>query len=174
MAPIPDPTTQGQSPWWQRALKAGAAGAWANQPQGQRQGGTNWSQIGANLGTAASGIRNRIQQTHVARDADPATATTDPQDAHPERYGPADLEGSNMNFPRPDPTGGTDAPDPTDIGVEGIGEAMENGGVVVKPTLALIGERQPEAVVPLGYRSQAKVRPSAAMAKSAGRRYYGG
>jgi hypothetical protein len=41
--------------------------------------------------------------------------------------------------------------------------------VVDRPTLAMIGQDQPEAVVPLTNRPDAKVRPSMAM----GRNYYG-
>lgn len=54
-------------------------------------------------------------------------------------------------------------------GIAAIG-AMGDGGVVDKPTLAVIGEDGPEAVVPLGYRSRAKTRPSMAMGSEVVRR----
>lgn len=39
-------------------------------------------------------------------------------------------------------------------------EQMNQGKIVTKPTLAVIGEDEPEAVVPLNYRARAKTRPS--------------
>lgn len=48
-------------------------------------------------------------------------------------------------------------------GSKGI-KGLADGGVVSKPTVALIGEDGPEMVVPLGYRARAKTRPSVAMA----------
>jgi hypothetical protein len=67
------------------------------------------------------------------------------------------------------------------VGALGGGEGMKaiglaDGGVVTKPTYALIGEDGPEAVVPLGgYRARAKTRPSLAMGKEQVRRprFYG-
>lgn len=43
-------------------------------------------------------------------------------------------------------------------------QPMAEGRVVTKPTLALLGEKEPEAVVPLGFRSRARVRPSSLIA----------
>jgi hypothetical protein len=43
------------------------------------------------------------------------------------------------------------------------GGAYEKGGVITKPTYALLGEHGPEAVVPLGYEDEAEVLPSVAL-----------
>lgn len=75
----------------------------------------------------------------------------DPSKTNPGAYGPANPAGSMTNFPQPDEE--ADSPDAT---------PMADGQVVTKPTLALVGENEPEMVVPLGYRARAKTRPSMA------------
>ncbi len=47
-----------------------------------------------------------------------------------------------------------------------------DGGIIDKPTLAVVGEDGPEMIVPLGYRARAKVRPSQAMASERVRNPY--
>lgn len=74
------------------------------------------------------------------------------------------VDGTPMPSAGPAPTVGAYS------GGDDYGEPMAEGKIVTKPTLALIGERQPEAVVPLAHRTGAKVRPGMAMP---GRRYYG-
>lgn len=182
----PDPTTQGQPPWWQRAALAGATGL-GQQPSQQHQRKNPWGQFGQAAGKiGARALQDKLQQhqsDRLTQGVNPGLGSSIDQ-AIDSGQAPID-PGPAPEIP-PDPAAaggmrGTDLEGGWGGGasagmsnVDNIGEPMANGGIVTKPTLALIGEHQPEAVVPLGYRSGAKVRPSMAMRKPAGRNYYGG
>lgn len=128
------------------AATAGAAGTAALASGGQTK---PWWQSMGNIGSSAGSIYRAANNYRKSR--------MDPQKTSPDAYGPG-TGGGMYNFPQPDPT---DAP---------VDEYMSDGKVVTKPTLAVLGEDGPEAVVPMGYRAKAKTRPSLA---SGGRSAYG-
>jgi hypothetical protein len=151
----PDPTTQGEAPWWQRAMLAKA-----NSGQDQPQGAANnpWPQLGSAIGKFVFGAaKNKQQGQNNNESGSPMT-----------HNGPSGQSG--------DFGGETASPDilATASDLAPLAEAYSDGQVVTKPTLAMVGENGPEAVVPMDYRAQAKVRPSMALPQRSGRNYYGG
>jgi hypothetical protein len=108
-----------------------------------------WGQLAQSVGNLGGAYRAYRKQQ-----GDIATSTADPSKKNPGFYGPSNPQGSG-------PLGPPQAPQPdyADAG-GGAPDFMDEGRIVTKPTLAILGERAPEAVVPLGYRARSKARPS--------------
>ena len=134
--------SQQQQPWWKSVAQMGAGAA--NGAMGQRPNPIgDLAQNAGNFGTALQGFLKKRQMgknQQAGLDAGDPSAEQGVQDAINSTLQPAPV--------------GT--------------EPMADGQIVTKPTLVMLGEHEPEAVVPLTDRPNAKVRPSVM-----GRRYYG-
>jgi hypothetical protein len=161
-------------PSWLKILLRTAAGAGSgylgqhgNQQQQDGQQQPNpWTQLGQSVGKVAGKYING--------------RGVDPSKTNPAFYGPPNPAGSGPLGPPQSPMPPTPPLGPQASHVEPLDESgapmMADGQIVTKPTLAIIGESEPEAVVPLGYRANAKVRPSMAFGKETrapGKRFYG-
>lgn len=118
---------------------AAAGGAIGNALTGQQQNPIG--QLGQSAGEFGGALKSFLDKRRMAKANQPI------QD-----------DAGTMNPPSLMGDGGPTAP-----------EYAADGKIVTKPTLVLLAEHEPEAVVPLSNRPDAKVRPSVMQ----GRRYYG-
>jgi hypothetical protein len=150
-----DDTSKVTQPWWKFLQKN------QNNPASQIAPITNPANPWKSFGQAVGGLTGNALQAKKAQQAYNSSMNQ-----------PANPAGSMTNYPRPDPStvegqalSGLDTAG-MDAGVGGMGGGlgipMAQGRVVSRPTLALLGENEPEAVVPLSHRPDAKVRPNLA------------
>src|SRR6185295_699696 len=115
-----------------------------------------YQQLGESLGQGIGALRSGIQSRRANKalgDYGPLNDAVDDVVDHPLSAPP---------MPEPPPLASPPSFNP-------VGSPLADGKIVTRPTIAIIGENEPEAVVPLSYRPGAKTRPHMAL----GRRYYG-
>jgi hypothetical protein len=149
-----------------------------------RQGVSLTNQNNASNRTAAIG-NQRVAQQNVglgAQTQQAQTQNTNAQNAQGRQLQGYGIQSGGTNQAAGLGLAASQTPSTFDKVLGGISGAagaaaafLDEGGVVTKPTLAIVGEHGPEMVTPLGYRAQAKSRPSVAFGqeKVRGRRMYG-
>lgn len=121
----------------QQALKGASgalAGASGSARLGQPQPQSPWARLAGSAADVAGAYRARRGMSN-------ALQTTGNQLLNQDLQNMTQVQPPQVNPPQPP-------------------EQMNQGKIVTKPTLAVIGEDEPEAVVPLNFRARAKTRPS--------------
>lgn len=161
-----------QVPWWQKALQGGlgaASGAISGYEGVKSPGAQNpWSSLGQSAAKIGEAYRERLaaKKAQVSGPEAPGVPGLVPSPQIPP-VGPESALGKILQTqPPPAPAGplppapGTPSPG---LGLPPQSPLMKSGEIVTHPTLTMLGDKGPEAVVPLSgnYRDRVqKTRPS--------------
>lgn len=132
------------SPPWMQALQGGIKGFQGSKP-------SPYAQLGQAAGQMIGGVRNNLQN----RKAMNSLNTDQPlQDS----IGQAIDSTPPPSIPSPPSIDSPTPYQPDQPGMYSMDDNMAEGKLVTKPTIAILGENEPEAVIPLNNKPGNKVR----------------